>query len=321
MHVLVTEHMVNSYGGQMRAVAPGIEFIQLAKDRSFSGPVEQAEVACMSTDMFPSNLFVPLIQQVPNMAALRWFHSFAVGVDHPIFREIHDRGVTLTNSAGVTAVPIAQYVLGMMLRHARAIDQFEAAQRERAWRRVEADELTGRTVAILGVGGIGSEVARLARAFEMRVLGMRRNPVEMEHVELLLPPDRLHDLLAEADYIVVACPLSEQTRGMLDAAAFASMRPNAYIVNVARGPIIAESAMLDALRENRIAGAALDVFDEEPLPADSPLWTMPNVIISPHASSISPRTLDRGARMFIDNLRRYAAGEPLKGVVDFAVEG
>jgi phosphoglycerate dehydrogenase-like enzyme len=319
MRALVSDILAEHFGGRLRAVAPGIELIQLRGDASFDGDVSTAEVVCLSPDLFGRGLHVPLMQNLNRMAALRWFHGAFVGMDHPIFRSLAERGVIVTNSPGVSAKPIAQYVLAMMLRHAKNIPAWEQAQRERVWRRVESQELTGQTVAVIGIGGIGAEVARLAHAFGMRVLGMRRRQAPIPDVDQLHPPATLHAMLAEADYIVIAAPLTPETQGMIDATAIAAMKPTAYLVNVARGPIVVEDALIDALRNGRIAGAALDVFDEEPLPPESPLWSLENVIITPHNSAASPRTLERGARTFIDNLRRYAAGEPLLNVVDFGV--
>jgi phosphoglycerate dehydrogenase-like enzyme len=256
---------------------------------------------------------------LPNLTSMRWFHAFVAGLDHPVFREIAERGVTVTNSAGFNAVPIAQYVLAVMLRHAKNIPAWEEAQRERAWRRVESDELTGRTLALIGTGSIGLEVARLATAFGMHVIGTRRRAEPVDGVKQLYPSDALHEMLAQADYVVVAAPLTPETSGLIDAAAFAAMKPSAYLINVGRGPIVVEQALIDALTQQRIAGAALDVFDREPLPPESPLWTLNNVLITPHNSASSPRTLDRGALMFVDNLRRYAANDPLLNVVDFGL--
>ncbi len=317
MRALVSDVMVQEYGGRMRAVAPGIEFVQLRGDRTFDGEIADAEIVCFSSDLFSRNLYPLMFARLEELVGMRWFHAFVAGLDHPVFRSIAERGVTVTNSAGFNALPIAQYVLAMMLRHAKNIPAWEAAQRERAWRRVESDELTGRTVGLIGLGSIGAHVARLAKAFEMRVLGMRRRQSPVAHVDVLVPPSGLHQLLRESDYIVVAAPLSEETVGLLDAAAFAAMKPSAYLINVARGPIVVQDALIEALRSGRIAGAALDVFDEEPLSAQSPLWGLENVIITPHNASASPRSLQRGARTFIENLRRYAAGEPLEHVVTF----
>lgn len=303
----------------MRAVAPGIEFVQLRADRTFDGDIDTAEIVCFSSDLFARNLYPLIFDQMHNLTAMRWFHGSFVGMDHPIFREIAERGVVVTNAPGVTAQPIAQYVLAMMLRHAKNIPAWEAAQRERAWRRVESQELTGQTVAVIGLGGIGREVARLAAAFGMRVIGTRRRPQPVAGIDRLYPSESLHEMLAEADYVVLSAPLTPETDGLIDAAAFAAMRPHTYLVNVARGPIVVEQALVEALREGRIAGAALDVFDREPLPAESPLWSLENVIITPHNSAASPKTQERGALIFLDNLRRYAASDPLINVVDFGI--
>ena len=317
VRALVSDVMIEQYGGRMRAVAPNIDFVELRGDRTFHGDVASADVVCFSSDLFARNLYPLLFERLPDLTSMRWFHAFVSGLDHPVFRSIAERGVTVTNSAGFNAVPIAQFVLAVMLRHAKRIPAWEAAQRERAWRRVESEELTGQTVGIIGLGGIGSEVARLARAFGMRVLGMRRRPDPIDHVDEIIAPASLHRLLAGSDYVVLAAPLTSETRGLLDAAAFRAMKPTSYLINVARGPIVDEAALIDALRAGAIAGAALDVFEQEPLPEDSPLWSFEQVLVTPHNSAASPRTLDRGARMFIDNLRRYALGERLHNVVQF----
>jgi phosphoglycerate dehydrogenase-like enzyme len=317
MHILVSDQLVEHYGGRMRAVAPGVEFVRLCGDRTFDGDIGVVEAACLTTDVFERGLHLVMLRSFESMRALRWFHGAFVGMDHPIFREIAGRGVTITNSPGVSAQPIAQYVLAMMLRHAKNIPAWERAQRERAWRRVASDELTGKTVALVGLGGIGAEVARLARAFDMRVIGMRRRPELPANVDELFTPERLHDMLAQADYLVLAAPLTAETHGLIDAAALAAMKPTAYLVNVARGQIVVESALIDVLSSGKIAGAALDVFDQEPLPADSPFWSMENVIVTPHNSATSPRLFDRGALVFVDNLRRYAAGDELQNIVEF----
>lgn len=317
MRIVTTSTLVGQYGGKMRAVAPGIEFTEIGQDGAFSGPVADAEVAVLSTDMFRHGLHMHLIRALPEMTALKWLHLFFVGVDHPAFQQVGGRGVTVTNSPGVTAVPIAQYVLATMLRHARRLPAFEAAMQDKAWRRADCEELTGRTVAVIGAGGIGGEVARLCGAFGMRVLGSRRTPGDQPNFDAIYPPDRLHDLLREADYVVLACPLTSQTRGLLDTEAFSVMKDGAYLVNVARGPIIVDDALIDALQSGKLSGAALDVFEPEPLPADSPFWSMPNVLVTPHASSFSPLTMDRAANLFIENLRCYAADAPMRGVVDW----
>jgi phosphoglycerate dehydrogenase-like enzyme len=315
MRLLVSDHLVERYGGRMRALAPGIEFVEMRGDGSFSADPQSANMAVLSSDLWEKGTFIHMMRVLPELPELRWFHVFAVGLDHPVFTDLVKRGVTVTNTSGFNSKPIAQYVLAMMLHHAKRIGDFEAQQRARIWKRVSSDELTGKTLALIGLGGIGSEVARLVAPFEMRVIGVRRSSTPVANVDEVLPPSRLHDVLHQADYVVVACPLTAQTRGMIDEAAFAAMKPEAHFINVGRGPIVVEDALIAALRESRIAGAALDVFEHEPLSAESPLWEMPNVIITPHNSGASPLSLGRGATIFLDNLRRYAAGEPLPAAV------
>jgi phosphoglycerate dehydrogenase-like enzyme len=314
VHLLITDHVAEQYGGRLRAVAPGLEILSQQPDGSVDGPLERVAIACLSVDMFYRDSHLPFLRSLDQMTALRWFHGMFVGVDHPMLQALARR-ITLTNSPGFTAQPIAQYVLAMILRQAKGIPAWEEAQRQRLWRRVESEELTGQTVLVLGLGGIGAEVARLASAFGMRVLGVRRTPGPAAHVTAVLPPARLAEALVEADYVVVSCPLTEETRGLIGRAAFAAMKASGYLINVARGPIVVEADLIAAVESGRIAGAALDVFDQEPLPPESPLWSLPNVLITPHNSPASPRTLERGMRLFIDNLRRFAAGEPLMNVV------
>ena len=218
-------------------------------------------------------------------------------------------------------MPIAQYVLLMMLHHVKGMTAWERAQARREWVRSPSDELTGKTVALLGVGGIGAEVARLAKALGMRVVGLRRRPEPVEHVDELLPPGKEDELCAQADFLVICAPLTHATKGIIGAAELARMKPTAYLINVARGPIVQERALIEALRAGRIAGAALDVFEIEPLPPDHELWALPNVVITPHCAPASPMHIVRGTELFIENLRRYTAGRPLLNVVDPAEVG
>ncbi len=203
-----------------------------------------------------------------------------------------------------------------MLAVVKRLPEFFAQQGERRWHKLGLRELRGLTVGIIGLGDIGGEIARLCRAFGMRVLGLRRHPRPYEHADEVLGPDRLHDLLAHSDFVVITCPLTEETRGLIGRAELAAMNPDAWLINVARGAIVDEEALLEALRERKIGGACLDVFTEEPLPEDSPFWDLPNVIITPHNSWSSPHIQEREVDLFLDNLRRYVAGEPLLNVVD-----
>ncbi|HXG41262.1 MAG TPA: D-2-hydroxyacid dehydrogenase [Dehalococcoidia bacterium] len=283
--------------------------------RSLLSLLGEAEVL-LSSPIVPPDL--------PQLAPrLRWLQLTSAGVDRLLESPVLRSGITVTTASGIHAVPIGEYVLGAMLALAKGFPQAMAAQRERAWRPYLPDELHGKTVAIVGLGAIGREVARLAKALGMRVLACRRScqepqerPPDAPEVDLLLPPSHLPQLLAEADYLVLAVPLTPETRGLIGRQELASMRQGACLINVARGPVVDEDALVEALRSGHLGGAVLDVFSQEPLPADSDLWGLPNVLLTPHISGGTPRYMERAVDLFCDNLRRYLAGEPLRNVVD-----
>jgi phosphoglycerate dehydrogenase-like enzyme len=262
----------------------------------------------------------PILQKVLEQApALRWLHTPSAGVDHVLIPPVLERDIAVTNSAGVHAIPIAEFVLALLLSHVKRLPAYRAAQAEARWERsFRPGELYEQTLLILGIGGIGQAIASRAAAFGMRVLGSRRSPRPMEGVEQVVGMDGWRALLPEADAVVIAAPLTEETRGMIDAAALAAMKPSAYLINIARGPIIDEPALIAAMNAGRIAGAALDTFEEEPLPPESPLWRLPNITITPHTTSGSPRMHERQIALFLENLRRFRGGEPMLNVVDKA---
>ena len=321
MKVIVSSTVAEQFGEALREAAPGAAIVTLGADGSWNGDPSDAEVGYVSVDSFVNGSIMELVRELPRLTALRWIHTFSIGVDHPAYARIVERGITLTNGAGTQSMPIAQYVFLMMLHHVKGMAAWERAQARREWARTPSDELTGKTVALLGLGGIGAEVARLAKAFRMRVIGLRRRPEPVEHVDELLPPGAVGELCARADFLVNCAPLTRQTRGAIGAAELARMKPGAYLINVARGPIVDEPALVAALRKGRIAGAALDVFEVEPLPPEHPLWDLPNVIITPHTAPASPLHIQRGTELFVENLRRYARGEALLNLVDPADVG
>ncbi|NTW97847.1 MAG: D-2-hydroxyacid dehydrogenase [Oscillochloris sp.] len=250
---------------------------------------------------------------------LRWLQTPSAGVDQVLTPTMFARDILLTNSAGVHAIPIAEFVLGFMLAHAKQLGAFRAAQAEGRWiTHVSPCELYESTLLIIGMGGIGQAIAERAVAFGVRVYGSRRTPRPLPGVAQVVGSQGWRELLPEADYVVVAAPLTPETRGMIDAAAFATMKPTAYLINIARGALLDEPALIAALREGRIGGAALDTFEREPLPAESPLWSLPNITITPHATAYSPRMRERQIALFLDNLARFQAGQPLLNVVDKA---
>jgi phosphoglycerate dehydrogenase-like enzyme len=308
--------MADTYADALRAAAPGARVLTHSPAAVWTGNPEEATVAYLSSDMWRTRMAREVLVGVAGWPALDWFHTSSAGVDHPSFGKLLERGVTVTNAAGVNGGVIAQHVLALMLGHARRLDQYRAFQARTEWARLECDELAGATALIVGLGGIGSAVARLCQAFEMRVIGVRRSVDRpAPNVDRLAPPGEFREVLPAADFLVLACPLTEATRGLIDEAALAAMKPAAYLVNVARGPVVDAAALDRALREGRLGGAALDEFDREPLPADSPLWTTPHLTITPHSASSSPANPERNARFFIENLARYVRGEPLRNVV------
>ena len=248
---------------------------------------------------------------------LRWVHSWSAGVESLPDDDLRRRGIILTNAAGVYAIPIAEWVLAAMLMVVKRAHEMHDAQHERRWAsNLDLDELTGKTVLLLGTGGIGGEVARRAAAFEMRVWGASRGGAPVEHVERVVAGDEWKALLPEADFIVMTLPLTDQTRNMVGSEELARFKAGAWLINVGRGATVDEPALLDALQRNAIGGAAIDAWATEPLPADHPAWSLPNIIVWPHHSGSSPKNTDRGLDLLVDNIGRFAAGRDLRNVVD-----
>lgn len=276
---------------------------------------------------------LPTPQEAPR---LRWVQYYSAGVENVIDHPLAAAGVIFTTTSGIHATPIAEYVLAMMLAWYRRVPLLLTWQREAHWpTRAEREgldqrELRGATLGIVGYGSVGRETARLAHAFGMQVLATSHGGDHRDHgyqiagigdaegtlPQRYYPLAELHELLRASDVVLIALPSTPDTRGLFDAAAFAAMKPSALLINIARGDISDEAALLDALTTRRIAGAVLDVFAHEPLPADSPLWRLPNVIITPHISAVTPAYAERAAALFAENLRRYLAGQPLLNVVD-----
>jgi phosphoglycerate dehydrogenase-like enzyme len=256
-----------------------------------------------------------VVSRAPNLA---WIHSFSAGIDRVATPVVRERGLMVTNARGVFSRPIAEYVVMMCLAIARRLPQLLELQRERTWQPLRGRELGSLTVGIVGYGSIGSEVARLLAPFETRIVATRRHAergADESNVELF-GYDRLDEVLRASDVVVVAAPLTEETAGMIGAEQLLQMREDAWLINVARGRLLDEVALRRALESGTIAGAVLDVFTDEPLPDDSPLYATPNLIITPHTSWSSDRVVDRSIGLFTDNLRRFAGGEPLHNVVD-----
>ncbi len=274
---------------------------------------------------------------------LRWVQLPSAGVDHILRLPVWQSDITITSSRGVHTVPMAEHFFAMILALTRQIAALVRAQREHEWlhdtsrAHLRLTELRGQTLGVIGWGGIGDGVAHLARAFGMRVIGTRWSVMVPREVprspnltysdppfteppdsppDILYPSAQLHDVLAQSDIVLLVLPLTDETRGSFGDAEFAAMKRGAIFVNIGRGPVVAQDALLRALQSGRLTGAALDVFAKEPLPPSSPLWTMSNVIISPHLGGMSDRTSERATWLFAVNLTRYLEGQPLLNVVE-----
>ncbi len=259
---------------------------------------------------------------------LRWIHVSAAGVGSLLFPALVESDVLFTNGRGLHAVSMAEHALGMMLAFARKLHLARDRQQERRWDQAgiwmdapPVGQLAGGTLGLVGFGAVGSALAERAAALGMRVVAVRRHPVTAPEgspapAHEQWGVERLPELLARADWVVLAAPHTEATRGLIGRAELARMKPGAVLVNLGRGALVDEEALVEALRAGRLAGAALDVVRHEPLPAESPLWTLPNVILSPHTSGCGPRYWERAVEQFERNLERFLDGRPLFNVVD-----
>lgn len=304
------------FADQLKSQLPGdVEIVWVDTFGNISGDPQDAEVYL---NWF--YLKVETLHKVLNVAPqLRWQQTPSAGVNHILTPLFLSRKIVLTNGAGSFSVPIAEFVIAYILSHAKQLSKLYALQTEHTWKRsvdLQLREIGGTTLLIIGAGSIGQAIADRASAFGMRVWGSRRQPQPQAGFEKVVGAEEWRALLPEADYVVLATPLTPETKGLFDRTALRSMRSTAYLINIARGEVVDEAALLMALSEGWIAGAGLDTFSTEPLPPDSPFWSLPNVLITPHCSGMSPRIVDRTIALFLDNLERYQTGEPLRNVVD-----
>lgn len=261
-----------------------------------------------------------LAEQVWAMAPrIEWAHSRAAGLDGLLFPALVESPVPLTNSRGVFSQSLGEFAVAAALYFAKDFRRMVRNQMAGRWEQFDVEEVRGQTMGIVGYGDIGRACASRAQALGMRVLALRRRP-ELSAADPYIAAsfgfDRLHEMLPQCDYVVAAAPLTPETKHMIGDAALASMRKTAVVMNVGRGPVIDEAALIRALESGRIRGAALDVFEEEPLPAASPLYKLENVLLSPHCSDHTADWLEQAMQFFLDNFFRFAAGEPLLNVVD-----
>lgn len=256
---------------------------------------------------------------LPLCPRIRWVHARSAGLEEVLFPELVERPIVLTNGSGVFSDSLAEFVLGAILFFARGFRRLVRNQQAGIWDPFEVRDIAGQTAGIVGYGSIGRAVAARIHPLGMKVLALRRAAVagaRDEWVERVYGPAQRLEMIAQCDYIVVTAPLTADTRGIIGEAEFAAMKPEAVVINIGRGPVVDEHALIRALTEKRIEGAALDVFDTEPLPAGHPFYRLDNVLLSPHSADHTHDWLERAMQLFLDNLERFEKGEPLQNVVD-----
>jgi D-2-hydroxyacid dehydrogenase (NADP+) len=304
------------FAEQLHAELPAIEIVHQSRYEGLEEHLRDAEII-LSFSLRP--------EQFALAQKLRWIHAPSAAVHQLLFPELVKSDVILTNAREVHGPVVAEHVIALILALAKKIPQAARLQQQRTWGQdaiwnegPRPREVAGATLGLIGLGSIGRNAARLAAALGMRVIAVREHAEKEkpEGVTTVYATAQMRELLSESDYVVVAAPLTEATRGLMNAERLAAMRRDAYLINVGRGPQVDEAALADALSSHRIAGAALDVFEHEPLPAESPLWKLENLLITPHTAGLTEKLWERHYALFSKNLRRYLAGEPLLFVVD-----
>ncbi len=320
--LIATEHPLRLYvapewfAQRLRNDFPSLQIVEVRKFADIDREIADADV--LYSQSLTREQFLPARK-------LRWIHSQAAAVHQFMYPELIESDVVLTNGRDVHAPVVAEQVMAMIFALARRIPESVRFQLKHLWAQgifwdegITPTELADATLGLVGLGSIGRNVAKRASAMGMKVNAVREHAdrPKPEHVDEVLPTSELATLLSRSDYIVLSAPVTPATRGMIGRAQFSAMRKDAYLINVGRGPLVDEGALIEALREHRIAGAALDVFDQEPLPPESPLWDLENLLITPHTGGMTEKMWERHYAIFAENLRRFLAGQPLLALVD-----
>jgi D-2-hydroxyacid dehydrogenase (NADP+) len=325
--LLISRTVLDEYGSRIARILAGatrpLDVLPFSPATPLpAAQVESIEATFYSRDIWEgttlsrlspaAQAYWPVVDSAPN---LRWLQAVAAGVDQPAYRRSLERGIRITTSSGTNAEPVGLTAMTGLLMLARGFPHWLAAQARREWRPHDAQslpaDLRGQTAVIVGTGHIGSVIARSLSAFGVKTIGLRRSAAPVEHFGRVLPLSALEGLLPGCDWLVLACPLTAETRGLVNRERIALLPRTAGIVNVSRGEVVDEAALVEALAAGRLRGACLDVFLREPLPPESPLWSLPNVIVTPHNASASTGNAARLGELFLANLERYLRGEPL----------
>ena len=294
---------------------PQHQFVQLKND-------DRVPEEVIDADVFIGSWLRP--QHFSTAKKLRWIHSPAAAVHQLMYPELLQSGVVLTNSTGIHGPVVAEHAMAVLLAMAKRLPQAMQYQARHEWSqdqlwhgRPRPREVAGATVAVVGMGGIGREFTTRAKAFGMKILAVRETPSKgPDGADAVYSSAQIEEVLPQSDYVLLCTPVTPATTGIINAARLRKMKPDAYLINVARGPLIDEAALITALRERRIAGAALDVFMEEPLPPDSPFWSLDNVLITPHTAAVTDQLWERHYLHIAENLQRFLHGQPLLNQVD-----
>ncbi|MFP4662503.1 MAG: D-2-hydroxyacid dehydrogenase [Halanaerobiales bacterium] len=314
MKILVTIDLKEKYLDNIREVDSAIE---ISKKLDFKEQIKEIEDADIMISGGGSNL--DLLQKA---GKLDWVQTWSAGVEDYTYDEVvevlKEKGIRVASMSGIHGDPIAEHVMGFLINYNRKLYEFYDQQKENLWKDQKVTQLSGRTIVIVGTGSIGVEIARRAKSFKMKTIGVKREVnKEVDFIDELYSNQDLHRAISMGDYLVVTVPLTEETKYMFGEEEFKVMKESAFFVNIARGEIVNEKALIEALKNRTIAAAGLDVFEEEPLPVDSPLYGMDNVYITPHISGAHPDYNKNAISIFIENLKRYLNGEELINLVDY----
>lgn len=272
--------------------------------------MEEARPYLKEADVFLTLGFDTTAEDLESVENLKWVHVFSAGVDQMPFDVIQNKKALFTNTRGIHKIPMSEYVIGVMLNHVKFSLFFHDMQKEKNWKRkIDGGELYGKTIVVVGTGSIGQDIAHKAKIFDMHTIGVNTSGRPEEFFDKTYATSELNEALAQGDFIVIVVPLTKETKHLISKSQFEAMKEEAYFINIARGPVVNEKDMIEALDKKIIAGAALDVFEIEPLPSDSPLWELDNVYITPHVSGVTARYKQRAFEMFLENLDVYMTGK------------